>query len=78
MRIHCITCNAPYILINIINFTVFQKSKNPPTDFLWIQKLSGSVRSLDISDDQAQCAAAEPVSKVEDMLIKYYRLYKKM
>ena len=39
---------------------MYQKNKNPTTDFLWIQKLTGSVRSLNISNDQVQ-GTTEPV-----------------
>ncbi|XP_003425852.1 inositol polyphosphate 5-phosphatase OCRL [Nasonia vitripennis] len=43
---------------------VYQKNKNPTTDFLWIQKLTGSVRSLDNTSDPVQ-STTEPVIELE-------------
>lgn len=45
--------------------TVYQKNKNPTTDFLWIQKLTGSVRSLDNTSDPVQ-STTEPVNRQID------------
>lgn len=39
----------------------YQKSKNPPTDYLWIQKLTGNTRTVESSPNDAQ-DGADPVS----------------
>ncbi|KAL7289736.1 hypothetical protein TKK_0016344 [Trichogramma kaykai] len=51
---------------------VYQKNKNPTTDFLWIQKLTGSVRSLDISGDQEE-TISDPIVDLESQDINISR-----
>lgn len=51
-----------FVTINYF-ILVYQKNKNPVTDFLWIQKLTGSIRNLNInSNDQVQKSSGEAVS----------------
>lgn len=39
----------------------YQKSKSPPTEYLWIQKLTGSSRNLESSPNDVH-DSADPVS----------------
>ncbi|XP_014209022.1 inositol polyphosphate 5-phosphatase OCRL-1 [Copidosoma floridanum] len=43
----------------------YQKNRNPSTDFLWIQKLIGSVRNLDINSSDEVQKASEPVIEID-------------
>ncbi|XP_015590304.1 inositol polyphosphate 5-phosphatase OCRL-1 isoform X2 [Cephus cinctus] len=43
---------------------VFQKNNSPPTEYLWIQKLTGSTRNLDSATDDIQ-DVADPLVELE-------------